>query len=176
VNAARAALGLLALLSLAACGGPPGEGEEGTSRIGSYQLRTLPEGLEIRSIPDQQPWLNRLFGWLHPRIAQLGLPAVLITADHVIEWSGLGIERSRPLAEVRSVAVSKRLPRGPEAKTQLLDRSWRVLLLDGEGRTLRGFGFGREADARAFSVALARACGVAASADRIEAADDDEAG
>ena len=133
---------------------------QGATRIGDYTLQETPEGLEIRSIPDQHPNLNRLFGWLHPSLAKVGLPSVTLTPAQVLQRDSLGQETWWSSAEIARVVVQQRAKRGVEAKTQLLDRSWRVLILKQKGRPLRrSFGFGSESDARAFAAAISRALG-----------------
>lgn len=155
----RPALGawlLVAAALVTACGGS--ELPVGAEKIGDYAVRQTPEGLEVRSLPDQHPGLNRLLGWLHPGFAKIGLPSVALSPTRILEHGALGTETEWPRKEVASVAVQNRVPRGVEAKSELLDRSWRVLLLRTDGQPLRsGFGFAREADARAMAALVGRA-------------------
>ena len=147
---------LAAAMLVAACGGS--EVPVGAERIGDYAVRQTPDGLEIRSLPDQHPNLNRFLGWLHPSLAKVGLPSVVLSPTRVLEHGSLGTEAEWPRKEVASVAVQNRAPRGIEAKSQVADRSWRVLLLRTDGQPLRsGFGFGRESDARAFASLVGKA-------------------
>lgn len=145
----RFAIVLTGLL-VTACGGS--EVPVGAERIGSYAVRQMPNGLEIRSLPDQHPNLNRLLAWLHPSLAKVGLPGVVLSRDRIVEYGALGTEAEWPRKEVASVAVQRRERRAVEAKTEFANRSWRVLLLRTDGQPLRsGFGFADEADARAFA-------------------------
>lgn len=144
---------------LAACGaGDSGMGET----IGDYGVVQGADGLEIRSLPDQHPNLNALLAKLGPSFEKIGLPSTTISATSVIDRGILGNETEWPRRDVARVAVQSRQPRGPEAKIEALDRSWRVLLLRADGKPLRrGFGFSREIDARAFAAVVGTALGVA---------------
>jgi hypothetical protein len=152
----RFTLGLVALV--AACGD---SGESVTAnRIGEYSLDQQVAALEIRSIPDQHPNLNRLLASIHPSLAKVGLPSVTVSRTEIVERGSLGNETEWPRSALARITVQSRLPRGMEAKTQSLDRTWRVSLLRADGQPLRSsFGFGSESDARAFAAALGSALG-----------------
>lgn len=149
-----AALGLATLM--AGCGAS--EVPVGADRIGDYTLRQGADGLEIRSIPDQHPNLNRLLAQLSPRLARVGIPSLTLSPARIVDCGSLGNETEWPRSEVVTVTLSNRIKRGIESKTLGADRSWRVLLLRKDGRALRsGFGFASESDARAFAAAVGRA-------------------
>lgn len=145
---------LAAFFALAAtvsgCSGEPSW--TGTERIGDYAIEQGTDGLEIRSIPDQHPTLNRLLASLHGKLAHVGLPSVTLSSTRIVDRGSLGNETEWPRSEVASVVVQHRVKRGPEAKMEAADRSWRVLLLRKNGRPLRnGWGFADESDARALA-------------------------
>lgn len=152
----RFALGLVVLVT--ACG-DSGESVT-TNRIGEYTLEEQVAALEIRSIPDQHPNLNRLLASLHPSLAKVGLPSVTVSRTEIVERGSLGNETAWPRSALARITVRSRIPRGMEAKTESLNRTWRVSLLRADGQPLRSsFGFGQESDARAFAAALGRALG-----------------
>ena len=140
----------------AACGGS--EVPVGAEKIGDYAVRQTPEGLEVRSLPDQHPNLNQLLGWLHPSLAKVGLPSVVLSPTLIVEHGALGTRAEWPRKEVASVAVQNRAPRGIEAKSEIANRSWRVLLLRTDGQPMRrAFGFAREVDARGLAALVGQA-------------------
>jgi hypothetical protein len=154
-TAARLALGLAWLLL--ACGHP--EDAVHANKIGDYALEQQLDALEIRSIPDQHPNLNRLLASIHPSLAKVGLPSVTVSKTEIVDRGSLGNEKQWPRSALARITVQSRTPRGVEAKTQSLDRTWRVSLLRANGQPLRSFGFGNESDARAFASALGTALG-----------------
>jgi len=155
-TAPRLTLGLAWLLL--ACGHP--EDAVHANKIGDYALEQQVDALEIRSIPDQHPNLNRLLASIHPSLAKVGLPSVTVSKAEIVDRGSLGNERQWPRSALARITVQSRAPRGVEAKTQSLDRTWRVSLLRANGQALRGsFGFGNESDARAFASALGTALG-----------------
>ncbi len=148
----------LALVAFAACG-DPGVDVNG-NRIGEYALIQQIDGLEIRSIPDQHPNLNRLLASIHSSLALVGLPSVTVSRIRIVERGSLGNETEWLRSDLARITVQSRLPRGIEAKTQSLDRTWRVSLLRADGQPLRNsFGFAHERDARAFAAAIGSALG-----------------
>jgi hypothetical protein len=156
---ATATIGVLVLSSLLVACGASQDAVLG-DKIGDYTLTSTPDGLEIRSVPDQHPNLNRLLARISPRLERVGLPSITLSPTRILECGSLGNETEWPRSEVASVTVQNRVKRGIEAKNQGADRSWRVLLLRKDGHALRtGFGFALEADARAFAAAAAHALG-----------------
>jgi hypothetical protein len=141
-----------------ACGGA--ETTVGAERIGDYAIQQGADGLEIRSIPDQHPTLNRILSRLHPKLAEVGLPSVTLSSTRIVDRGSLGNETEWPRSEVASVVVQHRAKRAVEAKIEAADRSWRVLLLRKNGRPLRnGWGFPDESDARALAAIVGRVLG-----------------
>lgn len=156
--ACRAAATLAVVSLLAGCGNAGGAGAG--ERIGEYAVRQTSEGLEVRSLPDQHPRLHEILARLHPRLAGVGVPSVVLAPTRIIDRGSLGQETEWPRSELASIDVYHRDKRGVEAKTPAFDRSWRVLLRRKDGRTLRGFGFASESDARAFAAAAGSVLGI----------------
>lgn len=129
-------------------------------RIGAYAVRQTAEGLEIRSLPDQHLLLHRLLARLHPRLAGIGVPSVVLSPSRIIDRGSLGQEREWPRSEVASIDLHRRPKGAAEAKDAASDRSWRVLLRRKDGRALREFGFGSASDARAFAAVAGGVLGI----------------
>jgi len=163
VSAARQVASAFALAALLA-GCESAETPAAAQRIGEYAVRQTAEGLEIRSLPDQHPRLNQILARLHPRLAGIGLPSVVLSPARIVDRGSLGQETEWPRSELATIDVHHREKRGVEAKAPEADRSWRVLLRRKDGRTLRGFGFASESDARAFAAAAGSALGIAPQA------------
>jgi hypothetical protein len=154
-----AVVGLALAWLVSACGGSE-KPVASMERIGDYAISQGLDGLEIRSLPDQHPTLNRILAKLHPKLAEVGMPSTTLSATRILDRGSLGNETEWPRSEVSAVTVQKRVQRGIETKTTGGDRSWRVLLVRKNGRPLRnGFGFGNESDARAFADVVGRALG-----------------
>ncbi len=148
------------LLATLLAGCESAETSAAAQRIGEYALRQTAEGLEIRSLPDQHPRLSQLLARLHPRLAGVGIPSVVLAPARIVDRGSLGQETEWPRSELATLDVLHREKRSVEAKAPEHDRSWRVLLRRKDGRTLRGFGFASESDARAFAAAAGSVLGI----------------
>jgi len=123
-----------------------------TRTIGDYSLRQTETGLEIRNRPSQHHWLNRLLSALHPSLARIGLPRIVVTDDRIVERGYFGGERSWPRASLAEVAVVRARTTGPETKVQGRARPWAVRWLSADGSALRSrFRFRTEQEARVFA-------------------------
>ena len=154
----RAWAALALALVCAACT----EGADGMAgdRIGIYRVREVEAGLEVRSVPDQHPWLGRLLGTFDSTWGRAGAPFVRVSRERILERRFWGGEHHWSAGEVAEVAVRDQGRSLWRDKVPTLARPWRVLLLDRHGEPLRrSFRLEREADARALAARLRAALG-----------------
>lgn len=164
---------VLLSMGLAACGTPPAEKGGALESIGEWSIaRVEPadgaaeagsEGaIELRHRASQHAWLGALLARLHPSLAGVGRPSVVVGPGGARVYGSLGGETVVARSAIDRVVVREEGVQGAEAKNPAAARPWRVDLVGPDGARLlpRAFGLAREADARRLAERLEGALGL----------------